>query len=747
MDLFRCDDGLRTVHFSLLCDFRHHCLDRSDEIFCRHAPCTRRACRSQQCVHWDEVCDGIAQCADLSDEDGCVRPSVWEAQQSDFVLPAFEISQPSPSIITLDGHGYFTQVRLETSQPCPHTHFRCGGNVSDCVPVYVRCNGVNDCPGKEDETGCDSYTCRGLYRCRGSTVCLHPDHVCDGLPQCPEQDDEMLCGHTCPAGCRCQGLAFVCQQAFPVTDNPGIRYLDATGSDMTPAHFDSLLYLVFLRMSKCALQRISNLTFPNLRHLDLSENKMAFLNMDVFLGLPNLRFLRLSSNPIHVVSGGGQSSVRQPLLQSVQLSFVSVKTFSAEIFSSFPNIHHLNLSFSEVHGIDDKGFKAMYFLKTLDLRGCPLSSFPRDVFQSLSSLEAVYADNYKLCCKDTLPDKFNVEYCFAPEDEISSCDSLLRSHVYRVFLWLLAGLAVTGNVFTIVFRLRAERGRSLTCFSIFVSNLGVADLLMGVYLAMVGGADQVYFGSYLWRDDDWKGSVACRVAGFLSLVSSEVSALTICLITLDRVIVLCFPFTKVRFGKHSALVACGAAWALGLLLAAVPLLPVTSSWRFYSQTGICIPLPVTRTTFPGQGYAFGVIIVFNFVLFLFIAAGQAIIYWSVKKNSVQTTDSSRKARDLSIARRLFTIVVTDFLCWFPIGLLGLLASGGVPIPGEVNVAMAIFVLPLNSALNPFLYTLNSVMEKSREREKAQMLKVLEARLKTEMSELGPSRVSMKGPAK
>ena len=56
--------------------------------------------------------------------------------------------------------------------------------------------------------------------------------------------------------------------------------------------------------------------------------------------------------------------------------------------------------------------------------------------------------------------------------------------------------------------------------------------------------------------------------------------------------------------------------------------------------------------------------------------------------------------------------------------------------------MAIFVLPLNSALNPFLYTFNTVMEKRREKEKAQLTKILEARLKTEMSELG-SRASNK----
>nr|KAG5695082.1 hypothetical protein BaRGS_032575 [Batillaria attramentaria] len=48
--------------------------------------------------------------------------------------------------------------------------------------------------------------------------------------------------------------------------------------------------------------------------------------------------------------------------------------------------------------------------------------------------------------------------------------------------------------------------------------------------------------------------------------------------------------------------------------AVVPLLPATG-WEFYSQTGICLPLPITRLQFPGKQYAFGVFIVLNFVLF------------------------------------------------------------------------------------------------------------------------------------
>ena len=62
-------------------------------------------------------------------------------------------------------------------------------------------------------------------------------------------------------------------------------------------------------------------------------------------------------------------------------------------------------------------------------------------------------------------------------------------------------------------------------------------------------------------------------------------------------------------------------------------------------------------------------IILNFILFLLIAVGQAFIYWSVRSNSISSSKKTG-SRDATIARRLTTIVRSDFLCWFSIGLLG-----------------------------------------------------------------------------
>ena len=619
------------------------------------------------------------------------------------------------------------RVRPMTGALCPETHFRCAEIESFCLPVYLRCNGVDDCPGREDEAACEEHTCTGWYRCRGSlTVCLHPEHLCDNVYQCPLRDDELNCKADCPESCTCYGLAFFCTRRFGVDRHPTLRFLEARGTGLLPSNVTENRLLVHLGLALCGLHALHLPDLPNLHSLDLADNRLSAVISAHLSPLKQLRRLSLAGNPLVTVFGQGPGLPSLGSLRELDLSGVVMTTLNVDNLSVLMNLQRLNLSYSGVRQVSEAGFKPLTKLQTLDLRGCPLSYFPRYIFKGLSDLQSVHADNFKLCCPVTLPKGLNPLNCHAPSDEISSCEALLRSNIYRGFLAAFALLALVGNLASIVMRTIGSKIK--LGFDVFVTNLCLSDFLMGLYLAVIGVADRVYLGSYLWEDSTWRHSAACQVAGFLSLLSSEVSALVVCLITVDRFLVLRFPFSQLHFNPRSALVASLLVWLFGLLLALLPLLPATSYWQFYSQTGICIPLPVTKNDFPGRTYTFGVMIVLNFVLFLLIAVGQGVIYYTVKANSMKTADVNRSSKDIVIARRLITIAMSDFLCWFPIGLLGLLASNGVAIPGEVSVAVAIFALPLNSAINPFLYTLNMILERSRLEREERLRKFLLAQL-------------------
>ena len=432
-----------------------------------------------------------------------------------------------------------------------------------------------------------------------------------------------------------------------------------------------------------------------------------------------------------------------PNLLQLDLSDGFIPQMDFNSLSIFPKLRVLNLTNSGLKTVVGAGLRSVSHLQKLLLTGCPVTKFPPTVFQGLKGLTLIHADNYKLCCSAVLPQGFDIRNCHAPSDSISSCDNLLSSTTYRVALCVLAVLAVLGNLASFTFRaVGSVRKRNSLGFDALVLHLCVSDFLMGLYLSVVGVADLVFRNSYLGYEEVWRTSRTCSFAGFLSLLSSEVSAFIICLITLDRFLVLRFPFSRIRLRWRSGHATCGVIWVVSTALAVVPLFPSTSHWSFYSQTGICIPLPTSRLKgFAGQGYSFGIMIVLNLVLFVLIAAGQLFIYLTVRAHRMHglqggdidsSTNSIRpQSHDMVIARRLLTVVITDFLCWFPVGVLGLMSMQGTQIPTEVNVAVAVLVMPLNSALNPFLYTLNMVLEKRQLVQEQRLRQYLVSQLKAQ----------------
>ena len=254
---------------------------------------------------------------------------------------------------------YASEVLDNQYTHCPHSHFECRG-ICHCLPVYVRCNGVYDCPGRQDEASCDSYTCPGFYRCRGSKVCLHPDHVCDGWNHCPQQDDEWFCAPSCPAACTCQGLSFTCRRGFPVDAYPDVRYLDASGSGLSPARLHGNAMLVYLGLRRCGLARLDLPALPNLNIMDLSHNHIPAVTLEHLGRVSNLRLLSLTGNPLTSLftSQDTPDSVKTfPKLRIIDLSLVRIPYLDTGIFTPFSGLTTLNLSDSATEEVSGGWFQ------------------------------------------------------------------------------------------------------------------------------------------------------------------------------------------------------------------------------------------------------------------------------------------------------------------------------------------------------------------------------------------------------
>ena len=350
---------------------------------------------------------------------------------------------------------------------CPDTHYLCPE--SYCLPIFTRCNGVFDCPDHVDERNCDSYVCPGYYRCRDSKVCLHPSQVCDGMLHCPRSDDELLCDVVCPDQCTCHGLAFTCQRPFSVHDYPDLRYLNAKGGHMTLEMLKGNIMLVYLSLASCNLTKLGNFSLPNINTLDLSDNQLSTIEDRSVTDMTSLKVLFLSNNPISTfLSSSAVPRWTFTSVQTLEVSRVILSTVNERLVSLFPNIRVLNLSQCGTQRVVGRGLQAMAQLRILDMTGSPMSHVQKDTFQGLKHLQVVYADNYKLCCVLALLEGFNVNNCHAPVDEISSCNDLLRSAIYRGFLAMFTTLAIIGNLGSFAYRLASTKRSGSSGFSVFV---------------------------------------------------------------------------------------------------------------------------------------------------------------------------------------------------------------------------------------------------------------------------------------
>ena len=173
-------------------------------------------------------------------------------------------------------------------------------------------------------------------------------------------------------------------------------------------------------------------------------------------------------------------------------------------------------------------------------------------------------------------------------------------------------------------------------------------------------------------DDYWRNSGWCTFAGVLSTMSSESSIMFMCLITLDRILVIKFPFGQVRFQALSALISVGICWITVVILSVVPI--IFSNYfqnEFYSKSGVCIALPLTQERYQGWLYSVIVFVGFNFTTFVLISFGQLLIYQEVQNSSKKfKRGKSARTNDLKVARNLLLVVSTDFLCWGPVGCMG-----------------------------------------------------------------------------
>ncbi|XP_030648106.1 relaxin receptor 2a [Chanos chanos] len=491
------------------------------------------------------------------------------------------------------------------------------------------------------------------------------------------------------------------------SDLQKLRWLVLDHNPLTGISHDTfvgLQSLTFLSMVNTSLLQLPEACLchhmPVLSWLDFAENHVAMLNYSMLITCTELTVLSLRDNQIKSLPENTFLSLGA--LAELDLSCNRIAKLPSNTFKSLKSLLKLNISHNPLLHIHAGHFDHLIQLQSLGLEGIEIPDIQTKMFLPMGNLSHIYFKDFQYCSYAP-----HVRKCKPNTDGISSFEDLLASIVLRISVWVMAFITCFGNLFVIGMRslIRAENDLHAACIKV----LCCADCLMGVYLFFLGVFDVKFRGEYNRNALLWMDSLECRTIGFLAMLSSEVSVLLLTYLTLEKFLVIVFPFSHLRPGKLQTVVMLASIWLLGFVIAAVPLLNEDLFGNYYGRNGVCFPLHSDRLEKPtAKGYSTGIFLGLNLVAFLVIVFSYSSMFYSIYKTGINATDMrSRLHKDVAVANRFFFIVFSDALCWIPIFLVKLLSLLEVEIPGTINSWVVIFILPINSALNPILYTLTT----------------------------------------
>ena len=350
----------------------------------------------------------------------------------------------------------------------------------------------------------------------------------------------------------------------------------------------------------------------------------------------------------------------------------------------------------------------------------------------------------------------------------SSDTEMIAKPGFKAAFWIMGIIILFGNACIVADTVKyLKKHAELDVFvfqRIIVLNISIADFIMGVYLITIATYSQVFSGIYGSVDGEWRSSLRCSVVGSLCVISSEASCLSMVVLTAFRLKNICKPMTSLASSLLPWKLCIVATWLLSICLSVIPIVGVAPSYfihsisfssrfhkdgsigvaqlkqfmcryallsnttvknygnelesiemflktnlpnslpmqmfGYYGETSICMPRFSGASEQPSWKYTLSLITV-NFMCFIFITVSYVTIY-QLSNKSLPNEYSSRSVQEAAkMQKRISQIIVTNFSCWIPICFMVYVRLEFSKIVYQIS---AVFLLPINSALNPFLYS-------------------------------------------
>nr|XP_019575627.1 PREDICTED: neuropeptide FF receptor 2 [Rhinolophus sinicus] len=287
--------------------------------------------------------------------------------------------------------------------------------------------------------------------------------------------------------------------------------------------------------------------------------------------------------------------------------------------------------------------------------------------------------------------------------------------IFIISYFLIFFLCMVGNTVVCFIVMRNKHMHTVT--NLFILNLAISDLLVGIFCMPITLLDNIIAG--------WPfGSTMCKISGLVQGISVASSVFTLVAIAVDRFRCVIYPF-KPKLTIKTAFVIIVIIWvlAIAIMSPSVIMLDVQEE-KYYrvilNSQNKTIPVYWCREDWPSMEmrkiyttvlFASIYLAPLSFIVIMYGRIGISLFRMTVphtgKQNQEQLQMVSKKKQ--KVIKMLLVVALLFILSWLPLWTLMMLSDYADLSPSELQL-INIYIYPFahwlafcNSSINPIIY--------------------------------------------